>query len=189
MTMICLIRHGETNWNALGKLQGQTDVPLNAKGIQQARDCGAFLKNFEWDAIISSPLSRAKDTAERINQELHLNHMIMEEFKERSFGQAEGMTQTEREDAFPDKNYPDQEADSNFLYRLMNGLSFIQDQFPNQNVVLVTHGAVIHTLLDHLSNGTISKKQFKLFNGGLNHIQFDQYEWKVKAYNQISHLT
>lgn len=56
MTSICLIRHGETDWNALGKLQGRTDIYLNSKGILQAKECSQFLKASQWHVIITSPL-------------------------------------------------------------------------------------------------------------------------------------
>lgn len=56
ITTICLVRHGQTDWNALGKLQGQTDIPLNELGKIQARQCGEFLSKNDWDVIISSPL-------------------------------------------------------------------------------------------------------------------------------------
>ena len=67
ITTICLVRHGQTDWNALGKLQGQTDIPLNELGKIQARQCGEFLSEEDWDVIISSPLKRARETAEIIS--------------------------------------------------------------------------------------------------------------------------
>lgn len=189
MTTICLIRHGETDWNALGKLQGQTDVPLNANGRKQADDCGQFLKEYDWEILISSPLKRAKETAEIINRHLHLPFTIMPEFAERSFGEAEGMTPEEREKTFPSKAYPGQETEEALRKRLMDGLDYIQKQFNDKKILLVTHGAVIHHLLHHFSNGEFGKKKIRLSNGGFNHIHFDQLEWKVRAYNQISHLS
>lgn len=64
-TSICLIRHGETDWNVLGKVQGRTDIPLNSTGIVQAEKCAELLKLSKWDVIITSPLKRAKETAEK----------------------------------------------------------------------------------------------------------------------------
>lgn len=62
MTKICLVRHGETEWNALGILQGKTDIPLYNKGINQARECGEFLKSGNWNVVVTCPLMRAKQT-------------------------------------------------------------------------------------------------------------------------------
>ena len=109
MTAICLIRHGETDWNALGKLQGRTDIPLNETGKKQAKETGAFLKGSDWDVIITSPLRRAKETAEIINQYLGLEIIEMEDFIERNYGDAEGMPFEERMRLYPDKEYPNQE--------------------------------------------------------------------------------
>lgn len=88
MTEICFIRHGETDWNTAGKLQGRTDVPLNNTGVKQAEACSKFLNHSEWDIIITSPLARAKKTAEIIQQQLTIPLIEMEAFIEISFGDA-----------------------------------------------------------------------------------------------------
>ncbi|MDV2888482.1 histidine phosphatase family protein, partial [Alkalihalophilus pseudofirmus] len=75
--------------------------PLNAKGIQQAKESGQFLKHSDWDVIITSPLKRARRTAEIINESLNIPLVEMDDFKEKYFGDAEGMTLEERRVAFP----------------------------------------------------------------------------------------
>jgi uncharacterized phosphatase len=72
VTYLCLVRHGETDWNSLGKLQGRADIPLNKIGVLQAEECRDVLKSSKWDVIITSPLKRAKETAEIINKEQNL---------------------------------------------------------------------------------------------------------------------
>lgn len=100
MTRICLVRHGETDWNALGKLQGRTDIELNTTGRLQAEDCGRFLAATTWNLIITSPLQRAKRTAEIIQTYIHVPLIEMIAFIERSYGDAEGMSPEERILAF-----------------------------------------------------------------------------------------
>lgn len=112
MTTICLVRHGETDWNALGMIQGKTDIPLNQKGIKQAKECGVFLKSDTWDVIVTSPLTRAKQTAEIISSIIDKPSIEMADFIERDYGDAEGMTAEERMKTFPDKKYPNQEERS-----------------------------------------------------------------------------
>ena len=72
---ICLIRHGETDWNVIGKLQGREDIPLNENGKIQAQYCGKALKNMVWTTIITSPLSRARQTAEIIAGVLNIHEI------------------------------------------------------------------------------------------------------------------
>lgn len=66
LTTFALVRHGQTDWNAQRRLQGSTDIPLNDVGRGQARAAVAVLSGYEWDAIVSSPLSRAAETADLI---------------------------------------------------------------------------------------------------------------------------
>lgn len=188
MTIVCLIRHGETDWNAQGKIQGRTDIPLNATGTEQAQQCGAYLSASDWDLIITSPLQRARRTAEIINETLDLPLVEMEEFAEKHFGDAEGMTFEERALTFPDRLYPNQEDNGVFSERLATGLKVISDRYPDQRVLLVSHGGVINAILGKLSDGEIGSGKTRLFNACLSHIQFDQSSWIIRNYNQVSHL-
>ncbi len=189
ITTICLIRHGETDWNAQRRIQGRTDIPLNEKGIQQARECRDFLKNSEWDLIITSPLKRAKQTAEIINEALNIDVIEMDEFIEKSFGDVEGMTLQERRSAYPDRNYPNQEDDEAFSSRIQKGIEKIQEKYEHGKVILVAHGAVISTLLAILSDGKIGTGKTRLGNACISNIHFHEGMWLIKDYNQISHLS
>ena len=188
MTIVCLIRHGETDWNAVGKIQGKTDIPLNDAGAQQASQCGAYLTASDWDLIITSPLQRARRTAEIINEPLGLPLVEMEEFAEKHFGDAEGLTYEERALTFPDRLYPNQEDNVLFAERLATGLKIINDRYPDQRVLLVSHGGVINAILGKLSGGEIGSGKTRLLNACLSHIQFDQSNWTIRNYNQVSHL-
>ncbi|MED1738317.1 histidine phosphatase family protein [Bacillus swezeyi] len=189
MTAICLIRHGETDWNALGKLQGRTDIPLNETGKRQAKETGEFLKDADWDVIITSPLKRARETAEFINQYLGLEIVEMEDFIERNYGDAEGMPFAERMKLYPDKNYPNQESKEALAERLMTGIQKVSDKYPDQKVLVVAHGAAIHTLLSKISNGNINLENTKLVNACLSNISFQENKWLVNDYNRSDHLS
>lgn len=84
------IRHGETDWNKIGKVQGKTDLELNETGRAQAEETARKLKNEHFDLIICSPLKRAKETAEIINKELKLKLVVEAGLHERDFGEREG---------------------------------------------------------------------------------------------------
>lgn len=189
ITFICLVRHGKTDWNVLGKLQGTTDIPLNNRGEKQADECRNILSKSQWDAIITSPLTRAKQTAEIIHQKIHVPLIEMEEFIERNFGDAEGMTLKERRESFPDKKYPNQESRSSFHQRLKNGIQTINQKYPNGKVIIVTHGAVINTILSGISKGEIGSGKTALKNACLSNIYFQKNKWWVQDYNQIDHLS
>ncbi|KAB7666800.1 histidine phosphatase family protein [Bacillus sp. B1-b2] len=188
MTKICLIRHGETDWNSQGRIQGKTDIPLNETGKEQAERCRDFLlKDTQWDVIITSPLKRAKQTAAIINEALQLPVIEMEEFMERSFGDAEGKTREERERLYPDFNYPNQESREALIERINYGLKQILQQYPSKKVLLVAHGAVIHTLLSFISEETFTMDQY-LMNACISNIQYIEPAWSIQNYNFIEHL-
>ncbi|UJL48360.1 histidine phosphatase family protein [Virgibacillus sp. NKC19-16] len=189
MTTICLIRHGETDWNAGGRLQGMTDIPLNDKGIRQAEECAAFLRAVDYDVLIASPLKRAKRTAEIINNKLNLPFVEMEDFKERAFGDAERMTMEERLTAYPDKNFPNQEESEAFTHRVMAGIDTITQNYPDKSVLLVAHGAVINVILTVISNGEIGADKTKLLNACISNIHYQENQWNVKNFNLVDHLS
>jgi len=100
VTHVFLLRHGETDWNATGRLQGSTDVPMNARGLEQAgaaaRALGARLP--KGAVIVSSPLVRARATAEALAGVTGATVVYDDRMKERSYGAWEGMTAAEREE-------------------------------------------------------------------------------------------
>ncbi|MFB5089360.1 histidine phosphatase family protein [Psychrobacillus sp. PGGUH221] len=189
MTIICLVRHGETDWNAIGMLQGRTDIPLNETGILQAEECSEFLKTSQWDVIITSPLKRAKQTAEIINKNLILPVVEMEEFLERDYGDAEGMTYEERISKFPNKIYSNQEERESLNKRVIEGIEKINQRYGDNKILLVAHGAVINAILAVLSNGKIGSGKTNLINACISNIYLHQDKWQITDFNQISHLS
>lgn len=98
VTTMVLVRHGETDWNAEGRLQGQRDTPLNVTGLQQAAWCGARLARdaMGWQRVVSSPLLRARDTAAIIAEHLGLAQPhLFPDLMERNYGAGEGHTWAE----------------------------------------------------------------------------------------------
>lgn len=188
LTTIGLVRHGETEWNRLGKIQGKTDIPLNEAGRSQAKKCSKLVTKRKWDLIITSPLQRAKETAEIMNQRMQLPMVVMDTFEERDYGDAEGMTRVKREASFPNRNYPNMETRDALIKRVEDGLTHVETAYPNSNVLLVSHGGVINTILSMLSEGEIGSGKTKLLNGCISNIFLESMTWKIKDYNQVSHL-
>ena len=89
--MIYLIRHGQTNWNAERKIQGQTDIPLNQIGQQQAKDVSEEISKLKIDKIFSSDLLRARETAEIINEKIGAKIEYDKRLREVNYGNYEGI--------------------------------------------------------------------------------------------------
>lgn len=95
----------------------------------------------------------------------------------------------ERIKAFPDKQYPNQESLDSVLTRLRNGLVEIFEQYPNDRVILVAHGAVIHALFTLLENGDSFPQEVRLANAGVSYITIQEDRWLLGEFNQSSHLS
>ena len=185
---ICLVRHGETDWNKEGRLQGHTDIPLNQVGIQQANCCAEFLKQLPYELVLTSPLLRAKQTAEVIAKQLNVPLIEMRELIERHYGDAEGLTKEERTIKFPEGNYTNQESRESLTTRVFQALSLIHEQKKDKKIIVVAHGAVINAILAALTNNAIGSGRTILGNACISYLQFNHEKWTVGEYNQVDHL-
>lgn len=189
VTRICLVRHGETEWNRLERLQGVEDIELNEAGREQARRCGLFLAREPWKAIVSSPLKRAMETAVIINRSIQINKILeMAEFIERDYGSASGLTPAERKLRFPDGHVCDMETRESVSKRVMDGLQTIHNNYGNHNIIIVAHSAVINAILSILSDGEIGSGKTKLKTACISYIHRHNGQWNIAEYNVTSHL-
>lgn len=138
--------------------------------------------------VISSPLVRAKQTAEIISTYLHKPIITLEAFIERDYGEVEGVAAEERLLRFPDRHYPGQESRNSLTKRVMEGNWSIHHHYKNKRIVLVTHGAVINTILAVVSTGNIGSGKTTLHNACLSNLHFQEGKWELLDYNQIQHL-
>ena len=136
MTKLSIVRHGQTDWNLHKKIQGSTDIPLNATGRAEAAAVGAALREREWDAIVSSPLKRAEETARIIAGEVGLTPpRVIPELTERHHGEIEGLTFDERQSRFPDGvAVPGLETRQQVLDRVIPALGRIADEYQDASV-------------------------------------------------------
>ncbi|MCI1881762.1 MAG: histidine phosphatase family protein [Sporolactobacillus sp.] len=189
MTVICLVRHGETDWNAKGKLQGREDVPLNSHGEAQAMRVGEYLQGSLFAAVFTSPLLRAKETALIVNHYVgHLPLIVSDKFTEKSYGAASGMTVDQRDRHFPDGRIPGMEPFERVAARVSAGLADIKGQYPHDSVLLVAHGGLINVILSLYSDGKIGTGKTKLYNTCISHIRSHGRSWEIIDYNRIDHL-
>ena len=153
---ICLIRHGETDWNSIGKFQGREDIPLNKTGIEQMQKTVNYLKRTKWDEIITSPLSRAKMSAELIGKGTGLEKIHEEpDFIERDFGKISGMTREDVKANFLESDHDGIEPLEKLQDRTINALMRCINYFDGKNIIIITHGAAINSILTRLSGNKI----------------------------------
>ena len=155
----------------------------------QAEQTGLYLKDVHWDVVISSPLTRAKETAHLILNHVHAPLVIMDDFIERDYGDAEGMSFEERQKLFPDKQYPNMEPIETIQNRMLEGIEKVRAAYPDQHVLIVAHGAAIHALLTTLADEHMGLQNTRLVNACLNYVEWSDGKWKVRDYNVVSHLT
>ena len=171
--MIYIVRHGQTEWNVLKKIQGNRDISLNDKGREQARIIKQELENEPIDFIISSPLLRAKETAEIINKDLNLPIMFDKRIEERNFGILEGkdleyLDSTNVWDYYLNEEYEGLETIQDLFKRVYSFLDEILEKYPDKNILLVSHGGVsipVYCYFDNnIPSGSLVKKGIILGN-------------------------
>ena len=187
VTTICMIRHGETDWNSLGKLQGREDIELNDLGREQALETARYFEKGEWDVVISSPLKRALETARIIANRLSIPTVhVVDEMMERSYGSASGLLPEERRKRFPTGIIPDQEEFEQLRERAMVGLNKIAGDFPGQKIIVVSHGGLTNSILYSLSCGEFGSFKTRLKNGCINKLRLQNNSWSVDFYNKTA---
>lgn len=182
-TILGLLRHGQTDWNIDLRLQGSTDIPLNETGKEQARQAALALNPEDWDLVIASPLSRARDTAEIIAQELSMNVVIVPELIERSFGAAEGLDHASWRKLY-ESHVPIEGLESLEDLRLRTYLllDLIANEYSGQRVLAVSHGAFIRKVLTIVTNGELPRDGERLSNASLNRFMHQDNLWTITDY-------
>ena len=152
--MIYFIRHGETNYNKEHRYQGQLDIPLNEVGIKQAENARDELAGFVFDEIYSSPLSRARKTAEIINENQGAEIIYDDRLKEIYGGTSQGQRLSDwTEDEIKDlhenpKNYGAESAEE-MSQRVESFFKEIEDS--EKNILIVSHGGVYRAIYRYLN--------------------------------------
>lgn len=144
---ILLVRHGQTEWNLLKKVQGKADIELNEEGIKQAEETRKYLQNEKIDLILCSPLKRAIQTAEIINKERNIRMIIDERVSERDFGEFEGMSNTDFDfNTFwsykQNLKYDKAENIKDFFKRVYDFLDSIKKEYSEKRILIVAHGGI-----------------------------------------------
>lgn len=158
MTLLYLIRHARSVWNAEGRWQGQADPPLDAIGLKQAHALADHLQEEALAAVYSSPLARAQQTAEIIAQACHTSLILDERLKERHIGEWAGLTAAEVKERYPEvfkpgwhiNGPPGGESQADLMARAAAVFEQIVVSHPDTTVAVVSHGGTLNAYLAHL---------------------------------------
>ncbi|MDF2700994.1 MAG: Phosphoglycerate mutase [Haloplasmataceae bacterium] len=184
MTLIALVRHGETNYNKNLIIQGQLDIPLNELGRKQAITTANLFQNLKFDLIISSPLSRARETAQIIADKLNYKDEIITNgaFIERNFGVADGKNVKEYIHFVHEDNLEGLEKEETIKQRVYNGLIEVCVKNPDKNIIIVCHS---HTIKAAVSVIEPEHYNFKipLTNCSITLLEYDNNNLKINKVN------
>jgi broad specificity phosphatase PhoE len=185
---IYLIRHGETDWNRDQRFQGQTDIPLNQTGREQAEQLVTELQDLKIDCIYSSPLSRAYETAQIATSYLQIQILKESRLKETNIGGAEGLTFQEIEEKFGqhiisrwrsyeerdlDFKYPNGESKRQLMFRVREAILEIAQTPGKNNIAVFAHGMVMRALTFAFHQG-VPWDHHVFSNGSIHHFLWDE---------------
>jgi probable phosphoglycerate mutase len=182
LTTFALIRHGQTDWNAQRRLQGSSDIPLNDVGRGQARDAVAALSGHRWDTVVSSPLSRAAETAELIASGLGLTvARHVPELTERSFGQAECLQAGPELEALRiPGGFRGAESDDEAGSRGLAALESLAKEFRGRRVLVVAHGTLLRLALSRAIGSDLKSIENAVLNLAHHHAVEG---WQLEYFN------
>ncbi|MCD5418138.1 histidine phosphatase family protein [Rhodococcus pyridinivorans] len=182
-TRLALVRHGRTDWNRRGLLQGSTDVPLDEVGREQAQGAARlldFLDPIGWDTVVSSPLSRAYTTGRIVAAHLCIGMPgTIPDLAERTYGDAEGSTREDAELRWPGGDFPGLEPLEEVAARGVRALDVTAAMHPGCRIVVVSHGALIRAVLDQLS----PEPAPRIVNGAVSELEWSD-RWVVRSVNR-----
>jgi len=202
-TRLCLIRHGETAWNAEKRLQGHIDIPLNTRGEIQARQMAQALKDakLNFDVLFTSDLKRAIDTSAAVVQLFGVVAQVDSNLRERHFGSLQGLSINEapllRPDIWQahisrdlDHELEGGESIRQFALRVQRALDRIEEQHPGKTVLMVSHGGTLDMMYRIASNQALSTQRVvSVPNASLNWLTHRLGSgWGVEQWADTRHL-
>jgi broad specificity phosphatase PhoE len=201
MALFYFLRHGETAWNAEGRLCGSTDVPLSDVGRHQAQALARRMQPILVEALYSSPLGRALETARVIGHAIAREPVVDNRLVELNYGAWEGRTfeEIKREapavyqawDADPGSLAPPQgETGAHLIERVTPFLAEVARKHPAGNVVVVCHKTVTRLLACHITGAPLAeyRRRIPMENAALNAFETVDGNWRVVALNDTAHL-
>ncbi len=199
ITEIFLVRHGETEWNVQQRLQGHADSPLTDIGHQQAEALAGSLQNYDFDAIYSSDLKRAVDTADKIVSKNGGQLQEDSRIRERHFGVLQGLTTIEMAEQHPhvwqqyqsyapDYCIPEGESAKECLQRVVQCFDELVTKHQGKRILIVTHGGILSIFLKYVLKIPLdTPRRYQLLNSSLNIFTYDK-EWMLYSWGNMCHV-
>jgi probable phosphoglycerate mutase len=204
MTRLCIVRHGETDWNAGKRIQGHIDIPLSAMGHAQARAVGNALSDEGFAAIYASDLTRTRQTAEATAHlaphSVQVPVQLDPGLRERHYGVFQGLTYTECEARYPaayashksrDPRFAPEGGESllAFAGRLAQTFDTIVRRHPGESVAIFTHGGVLDIAYRQAAGKSLTApRDFAIPNCGINWIEIESGCWTLLSWAERAHL-
>lgn len=201
-TELYLVRHGQTAGNVNGLFIGATDIPLDELGERQAEELGQRFSGISLDDVVTSPLQRARRTAEAIGKVTGHMPMVVPGLSEMNFGDAEGLTFQQVIEQFPelqddlrsianlDLTFPGGESRRGFVERVTTTFLGIIERYEGKRVAAVAHGGVIGTLYAQLHRDPDPNlARYAVANCSIGHLVITPENTRIELWNDVSHLT
>lgn len=201
MRNLYLLRHGESEWNITGMVQGSKNSELTSLGISQAEKAGESLKAEGIGSIYSSPLIRAEKTAKVVGEKIGLEPVVNESFQEMCFGHWEGQLLRTVEEEYRDEFMTWKKSPHTFKVegseqlvdvqaRMIRAIEEIRASDDSENVLIVSHGTAIKAMMLGLLGIDLSKYgNFSVSNTGITKIEFGDYNTVMRYFNDTSHVS
>jgi probable phosphoglycerate mutase len=199
-TTFYIVRHGETEWNEKGILQGHLDSPLSFRGTMQAKALSQYFSNVAYDKIVSSDLPRAVTTSEIIRDKNNIPIDLDKRIRERNLGIAQGLTNHIFKERFPDIHAKFKEGNEEFAIpegesireRYTRSIECIRElalNYSGKRILVVTHGGVLDGIFRYVNRIPLTQvRTFSLFNASVNIIQVHDSDWNVVTWGYTDHL-
>jgi broad specificity phosphatase PhoE len=196
---LILVRHGETDWNKILRIQGgKSDSQLNQKGVQQAADLASRLEQKDIRAVYSSPLKRALNTAREIAARHRLEVIQTPSLREIEAGELEGVTTAELGMRFSDyltrdgveKRIPGGESLADLQKRCWDFVRRVRDKHTDGNVVLVSHYfAILSVICVALELPLANVTRLRMSNASISIIVFNKDMTRLELFNDTGCIT
>jgi probable phosphoglycerate mutase len=199
-TRVCLIRHGETDWNVEKRIQGHTDIPLNETGQAQALAMAFNAAHQRFHAIYSSDLVRTLETAKGLAQREDMEVILLPQLRERHYGLFQGITAEQGARLYPaayahylardlDYDFETGESLRMFAQRVEDAIDWLVRHHSGQTIAAVSHSGVLDVVYRRATGRPLSTpRDFVIPNCALNWFHFDGHGWHLESWADRHHL-